>query len=375
MVNGGINKNGKYSYLVVGKEFSNEMSESGYKPLRQVPETIKFNQTIKAMKVVFWILQTLAFLGFGVLLQGKYIPYASGSVRNIVHWIVLFASFLLFLLGFLCNFLIARWLNFQTLVGGMIAGLKVNQLLFLAKNEFNSKKEMRRRLAIKVLPLISSQEVAGVLAELEGKETGRMKEACQIAHAQVRENLVNKTNLLAERTPYKDHKGEFITTFPFKASFLLGPLIRLLSSICFLGLIIIIRGVLTIVFVDLAAKMPSVETLVSIGVGLFCTFVFPFIIFLMFHLDLRKVAKMFEEQDIQKLVDTAASGLGHHANSNLASFAFLALAELGGEGTIEPLKPVLETQNSNVQLTAVFSLDLLAVKTNYPERFSYRILI
>ena len=351
------------------------MSEPEYKPLRQVPEIIKLNQTLKIMKVVFWILRTIAFLGFGVLMQGKFIPYASGTIRNLVHWVVLIVSFLLFFLGFYGNLLIVRWMNFQTLVAGMVVGLKVNQLLFLAENEFNSKKVMRQRLAIHVLPLVSSQVVVNVLSEIESKETGRMNETIQIALTQVRENLANKTNLASDRTPYKDHEGEFITTFPIKPGFLLGPIIRLLSSLCFLGLIMIIRGVLTIVFVDLVAKMPSVETFILIGVGLFCTFGFPIIVFLMFHLDLRKVGKMFEEQDIQKLVDTAALGLGHNANAKLSSFAFLALAELGVEGTIEPLKPVLETQNDNVQLTAVLSLDILAVKTNYPERFSYRIII
>lgn len=351
------------------------MSESEYKPLRKIPEIIEFNQTIKAMKIVFWILRTLAFLGFGVLLQGKYIPYASGAVRNIVHWIVLFVCFILLFLSFFLNLLIVRWLNDFGLIGGMFAGVKVNQLLFLAKNEFMSKKVMRRRLAIHVLPLITSDEVLETLTELEAKETGRMKGVIQSALERVRVNLANKDNLVGERAPYKDHKGEFISAFPLQAKILLGPIARLVSNLSFLGIIMIVRGVLNVVLVDWVAKMPSLETLVFIGVGLFCTFVFPIIFFLMFYLDLRKVSKMFKEQDIQELVKTACLGLGHRSQANLASFAFLALAELGAEGTIEPLLPVLKTQNDTTHLTVVFSLDILAVKTSYPERFSYRIII
>ena len=351
------------------------MSELEYKPLRQVPEIIEFNKTIKALNVVFWILKTLAFLGFGVLLQGKYIPYTSGSVRNIVHWIVMLACFILLFLSIFLNLLQVRWLNDFGLIGGMFAGLKVNQLLFLAKNEFKSKKVMRRKLAIHVLPLVISNEVLETLADLERKETGRMKEVIQRALEQVRVNLANNENLVTVRSPYKDHKGEYISAYPLQAKILLGPVYRLVSNLSFLGIIMIVRGVLNVVFVDWATKMPSLETLVLIGVGLFCTFVLPFIFFLMFYLDLRKVSKMFKEQDIQQLVKTANLGLGHPSQANLASFAFLALAELGVEGTIEPLLPVLKTKRDTTHLSVVFALDMIAVKTNYTERFSYRIII
>ena len=351
------------------------MSESEHKPFKQPLGMNKFAKLIKSMIAVFWILRTLAFTGFGVLLQGKYLPYASGSVRNIVHWVIMLASFLLLFLSFFLNLLLVRWTNDFGIIGGMVTGLKVNQLLFLAKNEFKSKKVMRRLLAIHVLPLVTSDEVLETLSELEVKETGRVKGAILSALDQVRENLTNGENLVTERAPYKDHTGEYISTFPIKVKILLGPIFRLASNFSFLGIIMVVRGVLNIVFVEWVAKMLSLETLVLIGVGLVCIFLFPIIFFLMFYLDLRQVSKLFKEQDIQRLVDMAYLGLGQRSNANRASFAFLALAELGEEGTIEPLLPVLETSNNTTHMTVVFSLDILAVKTNYPERFSYRILI
>ncbi len=170
-----------------------ELSEAEYIPIRQVPEIIRFYKSMKIVKGIFWFLRIFAFLGFGLLLQSKFIPYPSSSVRTIVYWVVLFASILSFLLGFFCNLFLARGLYDLTLVGCMILGLKVNQLLLLAKNEINSKKILRRRLAINALPLVSSEEVLEVLTELEIKDRSRLKKAIK--------------NKLIKLLPFNFHNG------------------------------------------------------------------------------------------------------------------------------------------------------------------------
>ncbi len=350
------------------------MSETEDLPIRQVPEIIKFHKSMKILKVIFWFLKIFAFLGFGLLLQGKFIPYPSSSVRIVVHLIVLLASLLSLMLSFLCNLLMINRLNNLTLIGCLVQGLKVNQLLLLAKNKINSKNTLRRRLAIYALPLVSSEEVLEVLTKLEIVETSHMKEAIKNARQQVKENLANSKNLLEDRTPYRDLNGNYISTYPLNIRALVGPIIRFISNFCFLGITLTIRGVLSIIFVGFPTTDILFKTIILIGIGLFFITIFPIVLFFIVYLDLRKVTKLFDEKNIQELVNIAYFGTNSRSNSRFASYAFLALAELGVEGTIELLKPVLGTSNKTLYLTVVFSLDVIAVKTEYPERFFYRIL-
>jgi len=322
---------------------------------------------------MFWFLRIFAFLGFGLLLQSKFIPYPSSSVKAIVFWVVLFVSILSFLLSIFCNLFQAKGLNDFSLISVLVLGLKINQLLLLANNEINSKNTLRRRLAIYALPLISSEEVLEVLTELEIKDTSRLKKAIKNAKQQVKENLASSKNLIEDKIPYQDLDGNYISTYPLKLRNQIGPIIRFISSISFLGITLIIRGVLSIIYIGFPSNDILFRTLTLIGVSLVSIFLFPIVAFFVVYLDLRRVTKLYDEKNIQELVNTACFGTNFRSNTRLAFFAFLALAELGVEGTIEPLKIVLGTKNKTLQLTVVFSLDIIAVKTEYPERFSYRI--
>ncbi len=194
-------------------------------PIGHTTEFLRQLNNLKVLKGIFWFTRTLAIISIGLAILTKYIPYPSIYVTNIALGTLLFGGIIIFSISLICNIMLTRMSKNIAFIGSMVLGMKVYQLLGLAKNEINSKRKWRRKLAIYALPTMPNDTVVDVLSDLEEIETGKMKQIIQNTLKQVEEKLTTANRQIIERKPYQDFNGNYVNLYPKKFRSMARPIL------------------------------------------------------------------------------------------------------------------------------------------------------